>query len=84
MYGLKHHVEGEKGMQGNPEPRSMLRYGVFFALAAALLAGGAAFAGWFGRGSVVVEILCVVLLIGGLATLVYESQIENRGSYRRR
>ncbi len=83
MYVLKHHVEGEKGLPGNPEPMNSVRYTARVLLAGGLIAGCVGFSGWLQRGSGIFEFLCVCLLIGGAATLVYEPEIQNRLSHWR-
>ena len=84
MYGLRHHVEGEPGIAGNPEPMNAVRYTGRVLLAGALLAACVGFSGWLLHGSGFFEFLSVVLLIGGAATLVYESEIQHRLGYWRR
>ncbi len=84
MYGLKHHVEGEEGLPGNSQAGNSVRYTGRVLLAGALLAACLGFGGGFRHGSGFLELLCVVLLIGGAATLVYESDIQDRiGHWRR-
>lgn len=84
MYGLKHHVEGEEGLPGNPEAMNSVRYTGWVLVAGALFAECVGFSGWLRHGSGFFEALGFLLLIGGAATLIYETEIQDRLSHWRR
>jgi hypothetical protein len=84
VYGLRHHVEGEQGLPGNPEPMNPVRYTAYGLLVGAVVAGCLGFSGWMQGGSGLLKSLCIILVIGGVGALVYESRIQDRISHWRR